>query len=125
MTAETPISLLVDSLLCIKPLELILASKNGPVNPVAILFDNLLGVYAVQAVLALICAAAVCTILRRSEDTYMYVTIIYSWESDLAEEMQSVGRDRNADRLEVMGGERGQFGVRDPFDGAEVLGLVS
>src|SRR5690242_19569548 len=91
--AWTP--LFADAVLCIKPFKLIIVSEDGPVNPIAVLFNDLLGVYAVQTILALVCAAAICTIFRRPKDAHMYITVVYGREAYLAEEVQSIGRHGN------------------------------
>lgn len=78
---------LVELILCIKPLKLIIASEYRPVHPVTALFDDLFGMYTVQTVLALVCAAAVCAIFRCTKYAYMDVSIVYSRQFDLSKQM--------------------------------------
>lgn len=54
---------------------------------VSIILHNLLGVYAMQLVFALVQAAAVGTILRRSKDAHMYVCVVKRGDLDFAEQV--------------------------------------
>jgi len=54
----------MELVLRIKPLERVIASEDCPVHSVAVLFDDLFGMYTMQIVLALVCAAAICTVPR-------------------------------------------------------------
>lgn len=59
--------------------------------------------YTVQAVIPFVYTATIRAVLRRPEYSYVNISIVHSWQSNLAEEVQAVGGDRNADRLEVAG----------------------
>lgn len=91
---------------------------------VSIILYNLLGVYAVQLVFALVQAAAVGAILRRPKDAHMYVCVVERGNLDFAEEVQAVRRVCDADGFEVGGGEGDEVGVGDVFYCAEVLWFV-
>jgi hypothetical protein len=91
----------------VEPLERIILTKDGTIDPIAIVFYNLFSVDAVQSVFPLIKATAVGAVFRGPEDTDVDVCVVQSRQLDLAEEVQTVGGGGNPDGFEIFGGEGG------------------
>ena len=77
-----------------------------------------------QAVLPLIEATAVRTVLCVPKYADVDVCVVYGGELDLAEKVQAVGGRGDTNRLEIAGGEGREVAVGDFLYGTEVLWFV-
>lgn len=108
----------------IKPLKGIILPEDSPIYSIPIVLHHLLSVDAVKVVFSLVQFIAVGTVLRRAEYADVNISIVYRWQFDLAKQVQTIGRHRYSDRLEIVGRECNKITVIDVFDGAEVLNLM-
>lgn len=109
--SQSPASSAITVRLGIEPLNGIISGEDSPIGPVAVRRLLFLGVDAVQRG----CLATATG--KGSEVNVGRSRVGQLGDTDLAEQVDAIGRDGDTDELEVFRAERGELGVAEVFLG--------